>query len=112
MVDKGATPVVTVEKENPPEALGKVTMKWNGVVDGLILARKNWEEMQLLLLDIPRDQIQLAPIQVQKASARFRKATFSVMLSRLADYYRAFGGLEAMKVKGAKEDGQRQSGKA
>jgi hypothetical protein len=111
MVEKGAKPVVTTEKVDPGEALKKVTQRWNGVVDGLMVARKHWEEMQTLLLEIPRDQIQLAPVQVQKASARFRKATFSVMLSRFADYYRAFGGLEAMKVKGA-EDGQRQSGKA
>lgn len=112
MVDKGAKPVVTIQKEDWGEAVKKATVRWNGVVESLIAARTNWEEMQKILVDIPRDAVQLAPIQVQKAAARFRKAGFNVMLSRFADYYRAFGGLEAMKVKGAKEDGERQSGKA
>lgn len=104
MEDKGARvkPVVTVE-EVPEQSvdLKRVTECWNGVIDGLMVARSNWEEMQKLLQVIPRDVIQKAPMQVQKATVKFRKASFNVMLGRLADYYRAFGGLDAMRVKGA-----------
>jgi hypothetical protein len=106
MEDKGARvkPVVTEEKVKPGKVVEDVTRCWNGVIEGLTVARTNWEEMQKILGVVPRDVIQLAPIQVQKATMRFRKASFSVMLSRFADYYRAYGGLEAMKVKGAEKD--------
>lgn len=80
-------------------SIEKVTGSWNGVVDGLELAKKNWDEMQLRLGSIPRDQIQFAPLEVQKAVARFKKAKFEVMIERFVAHYRAFGGLEAMKVK-------------
>lgn len=87
---------VELREETPIE---KVTESWNGVVDGLELAKKNWDEMQLRLGTIPRDQIQFTPIEVQKAVARFKKAKFEVMIERFVAHYRAFGGLEAMKVK-------------
>ena len=100
-VVKPEKPVVTVEEPKENGDLEKVIGCWNGVVDGLVVARDNWERMQKLLQEIPRDSIQLAPVQVQKATMRFRKASFNVMLGRLSDYYRAFGGLDAMRVKGA-----------
>jgi hypothetical protein len=79
--------------------LGHVIEHWDGVVDGLIGVKKNWDRMQDLLLGIPRSEVQLAPMEVQKAVARFRKAKFEIMLERFVAHYRAFGGLEAMKVK-------------
>lgn len=105
-VSRFTKPIVTTEKVKESTALEQLTKNWNGVIDGLILARGHWEEMQKILASVPRDLVQLAPIPVQKACMRFRKANFNVMLSRFADYYRAFGGLESMRVKGAEKDGR------
>jgi len=112
MEEKGAKvsrlsrPVVRTEEPKVSDVLVEVTQCWNSVVDALISARDNWDKMQKALATVPRDTLQLAPIQVQKATMRFRKAGFNVMLSRFSDYYRAYGGLEAMKVKGAERDGR------
>jgi hypothetical protein len=94
---KGPSALKVPLKELDP--MEKVIGFWNGVVDGLELTKKNWEAMQQELGAIPREKVQLAPMEVQKAVARFRKAKFEVMLERFVAHYRAFGGLEAMKVK-------------
>lgn len=99
MAEMGKGPSGLKESLREESPIEKVTGSWNGVVDGLELAKKNWDEMQLRLSTIPRDQIQLAPIEVQKAVARFKKAKFEVMLERFVAHYRAFGGLDAMRVK-------------
>lgn len=85
------------EKETRP--LDRVMECWNVVVESLQVAEQHWEEMQELLLAIPRDEVQSAPIELQHAVTRFRRARFTVMLERFVNHYRAYGGLEAMKVK-------------
>ena len=77
---------------------------WNGFVDSLILAEDLWNKFQELILETPQDIRDLAPIMVQKAAARFPKARFIVMLPRFVDFYRAQGGLEAMKITLEKEE--------
>jgi hypothetical protein len=76
-----------------------VVERWNAVVDGLMSVKENWGKMQEMLQGIPRSELMMAPMEVQKAVARFRKAKFEVMLERFVAHYRAFGGLEAMRVK-------------
>ena len=95
MVDlKGA------KKEEPViSPIDRVVENWNGVIDGLTTTKKHWETMQDLLLGIPRSELQSAPMEVQKALAKFKKAKFEIMLERFVAHYRAFGGLEAMRVK-------------
>lgn len=83
----------------PPKPIEIVTEEWNGVVEGLEKAKGHWEKMQEVLKAVSRDEVQKAPMQVQKAMGRFRKAKFDVMLERFVAYYRGYGGLEAMKVK-------------
>lgn len=101
--EMGKGPSSLREKLREIDPLEKVTDCWNEVVNGLGVVKKNWEEMQTLLQGIPREKVQFAPMEVQKAVARFKKAKFEVMLERFVAHYRAFGGLEAMKVKkGAK----------
>ena len=78
----------------------QVVRAWNGVVEALEVAKENWEQMQELLALTSRDEIDLMPLEVQKATKRFRRAKFTVMLERFVEHYRAYGGLERMKVKG------------
>jgi hypothetical protein len=82
-----------------------VTDHWNTVVESLLTARQSWNDMQKLLLTISRDEIQLAPIGLQKTLTRSRRADFETMLERFMIHYKGYGGLEAMKVKkgGAKQ---------
>lgn len=92
-------PLVKKEERVEQQPIDTVTEHWNKVVEGLQGVKNHWDSMQQILGEIPRDEIQSAPMQVQKAVARFRKAKFEVMLERFLAHYRAFGGLEAMKVK-------------
>jgi len=77
----------------------RITGHWNAVVEGLEGVKKEWDSMQELLLTVSREEIESSPLEVQKAVGRFRKAKFEVMLGRFVTHYKAFGGLEAMKVK-------------
>jgi len=88
------------KKEEPVVSpIDRVVENWNGVIDGLVKTKGHWEAMQELLLSVSRSEIQSAPMEVQKALAKFKKAKFEVMLERFVAHYRAFGGLEAMRVK-------------
>ena len=82
--------------------LDLVVKHWNGVIDGLQISEANWNKVLELLPGIPTGELQNAPLQVQKALAKFKKAKFTVMIERFVEYYRKYGGLEAMKVKGVK----------
>jgi len=93
---KGSVAEVKVAEQSP---IKRVVECWNAVVSALQVAEVQWNEMQALLLEIPRADVQLAPIEVQQAAAKFRRAKFTVMLERFVSHYRAYGGLEAMKVK-------------
>jgi len=77
---------------------------WDGFVDCLILAEDLWEKFQEIVSETPRDTKDKAPIMVQKAMSWFPKARFVVMLPRFVDFYRAQGGLEAMKITLEKEE--------
>ena len=87
---------ITVQPLTPVEL---ITKHWNAVVEGLEGVKKEWDKMQDLLLTTTREEIEFAPLTVQKAVARFKKAKFEIMLGRFVAHYKAFGGLEAMKVK-------------
>lgn len=89
------------EAKKEPTPVEQVVTHWNGVVDSMINARYHWNEMQKILQTIPREAMQFAPVHVQKATAKFKKAKFEVMVDRFVEHYRGFGGLDAMKVKGA-----------
>lgn len=77
---------------------------WNGFVDCLTLAEDLWDKFQELVQETSPDVRDRAPLMVQKAVARFPKARFVVMLPRFVDFYRAQGGLEAMKINLEKEE--------
>ena len=94
----------TKEAAKPMEE--QVVSAWNGVVEALGEAKVCWERMQGLLALTSRDEIDCMPLEVQKATKRFRRAKFTVMLERFVEHYRAYGGLERMKVKqGTRREG-------
>jgi len=96
MDEKGARKVGLVQILTPME---RIAGHWNAVVEGLEEVKKNWDQMQELLLTVSREEVELAPLELQKAVTRFRRAKFEAMLGRFVTHYKAFGGLEAMKVK-------------
>jgi len=86
-----------MEKEEEKE-LYELGRCWNGFVRKLQGAENLWEEFQKKLLYFPRDGLESAPLGLQKAAGKFRRAKFNVMLPRFVDYYRAYGGLEDLIV--------------
>jgi hypothetical protein len=96
MDEKGAKKAELVQILMPME---RIAGHWNAVVEGLEGVKKSWDQMQELLLTTSREEVELAPMELQKAVTRFRRAKFEAMLGRFVTHYKAFGGLEAMKVK-------------
>lgn len=98
--------VKPVPKAPPPdpegEAIRKMARSWNVIVNSLMTAEKSWNEILAMQEVVSKQKLMFAPMEVQKALSRFGKAQFNVMLARFVDYYRAQGGLEAMKVKEVK----------
>lgn len=75
--------------------LGKT---WNSFVRKLQGAERLWEEFQEKLGEVPRDGLEDAPMQLQKAAARMRRTSFEVMLPRFVDFWRGYGKLEGMII--------------
>jgi len=71
---------------------------WDYFIDCLILAEEFWSAFEESTRHMPPEIKENLPTKVQKAIAWFPRARFVVMLPRFVDFYRAQGGLEAMKV--------------
>lgn len=97
---KASVPKPPVNPED--EAVKQMGRHWNAIVNAMQTAEKAWNAILEEHTKVSRERLMLAPLEVQRALSRFGKAQFNVMLSRFVDYYRAQGGLEAMKIKEVK----------
>lgn len=78
---------------------------WNKFARCLIEAKKSWEEHQELWAETPTSEIEKLPVEFQKFLTKsFNRSSFEVLLPRLVDYYRAYGGIETLVVKIHKEE--------
>lgn len=99
--------VKPVVKAAPPvdpeeEMIKQMGREWNIIVNSMMTAEKAWRKILEMQQGVSKQKLMFAPLEVQKALSRFGRAQFNVMLARFVDYYRAQGGLEAMKIKEVK----------
>ena len=86
----------------------ELALAWNGVVRGLVQARDSWEKFSELASVTRADKL---PMDLQKILAKVNKrAKFPVMLSRLIDHWRAYGGLEVLLVTEGKRKEKKDAG--
>lgn len=71
---------------------------WNEFLEQLIAARECWEELREELASGPSDFRTIEP-HVSKLLSVYRRTPFETLLPRFIGYYKAQGGLEAMKAK-------------
>ena len=84
--------IVNASEEVIPEDLGD---KWNNFLSILSEAKDYWENE---VRGASRREVELEGGKKAKILHLYRLQKFEVLVPRLIEHYRGFGGLEAMKV--------------
>lgn len=77
---------------------------WNTFAKLLNQTKKAWEEHQRAWGETSARERESLPIGFQRFVAQnFNRSKFDIMLPRLVDFYRAYGGIEMLVVEETKE---------
>lgn len=77
---------------------------WNTFASRLVSTKLAWEEHRKAWLEIGAREIEkLDPAFQRFLSKNFNRSEFDIMLPRLVDFYRGYGGIESLVVKTKKE---------
>ena len=87
------------EKELAEEEL-PLWQKWNKFVDLLAEAKDYWETE---IRGITRKEVEMFGGRKAKILQLYRLTKFEVLIPRFIDYWRGYGGLDAMKMEGKME---------
>lgn len=69
---------------------------WNNFVSKLLEAKEAWNKhRELVLASAPQGTLS-SVLAMRVLAATFNRAEFDIALSRMVDYWRAYGGLEAL----------------
>ena len=74
--------------------------KWNIFIEKIEEARRYWEDE---VRGASRREVELNGGTRTKILHLYRREKFEILTPRLIEYYRGYGGLEAMKAKGKGE---------
>jgi len=78
------------------EEIRSLANSWNSFISCLVEAREIWYNE---IKGVSRNEVAFVPRSLgMKVLASSRTASFSVVLSKLVDYWRGSGGLQAMPV--------------
>lgn len=79
------------------EEIKECVEAWNDFVDALALTERAWKRVQDLGWEKGGTELQSLPPKAQKGYARHRKVKFNILLPRLVDHWRAYGGIAGMR---------------
>lgn len=88
----------------------QLVRKWGRFINSMRRLEKDWENFVEGVANLPREEVQSLPLQVQKGLSMFGKSKFNVMLPRFVDFIRAFGGLEYLEVPKEEEKEEEENG--
>lgn len=77
-----------------------VMQTWNAFARALIETKKAWNTHVETWAEISTRDVEMLPLEFQRfLGASFNRSKFEVLLPRLIDYYRGYGGIETLYIK-------------
>lgn len=77
----------------------RATDLWNKFIGHMEEAEEAWQKIMDFRQEVSAGELEQLPSGAQKGFARFSRSKFDVLLPRLVDYWRAYGGLSSLKSK-------------
>jgi hypothetical protein len=82
----------------------KLEVSWNKFARLMVQLKRAWEDHQELWLTVTSQEREALSPEFQRVLSRnFNQSRFEIMLPRIIDYYRAYGGIETLVVPVPKE---------